>query len=219
MVAGDSGKNPKEVGGKFRNCVSLGHSKTSTLLPEGLSKSVHHTPELLEAGIFIAAVPKCLDPGVKPLNSLTNTTMDKGVNKHVHITAYYHFKGAMWITVWELLLYRKGGQKSLQWAVVMARVSDFLALMWRGWHFAQNQIPFRGAWHSALLRNSNRKEKNSNLLPLILLIPHKKWSSNAILKRKILDMEDTRLHTQVSPAFLCSTNPAAIRQFHNPKQI
>lgn len=94
-----------------------------------------------------------------------------------------------------------------------------LALMWRGWHFAQNQIPFRGAWHSALLRNSNRKEKNSNLLPLILLIPHKKWSSNAILKRKILDMEDARLHTQVSPAFLCSTNPAAIRQFHNPKQI
>lgn len=50
----------------------------------------------------------------------------------MHITAYYHFKGAMWITVWELLLYRKGGQKSLQWAVVMARASDFLALMWRG---------------------------------------------------------------------------------------
>lgn len=144
-------KKSKEVGGKFRNCLSLGHSKTSILLSEGLSKSIHHTPELLEAGIFTAAVPKCLDPGVKPLNSPTDTTIDKGVNKHVHITAYYHFKGAMWITVWELLLYWKGGQKSLQWAVVMVRVSDILALTWRGWHFAQNQIPFRKSQHSALL--------------------------------------------------------------------
>lgn len=89
----------------------MGHLKTSTLLSEGLSKSIHHTPELLEAGIFIAAVPKCLDPGVKPLNPLTDTTMDKGVNKHVHITAYYHFKGAMWITVWELLLLPEGRPK------------------------------------------------------------------------------------------------------------
>lgn len=152
LVAGDSGeKKSKEVGGKFRNCLSLGDSKTSTLLAEGLSKSIHHTPELLETGIFIAAVPKYLDPGVKPLNSLTDTTMDKGVNKHLRITAYYHFKGPMWITVWELLLYRKRGQKSLQWAVMMARVSDFLALMWRGWHFAHKQIPFRGAWHSPFL--------------------------------------------------------------------
>lgn len=123
----------------------MGHSKTSTLLPEGLSKSIHHAPELLEVGIFIAAVPKCLDPGVKPLNSLTDTTMDKGVNKHVHITAYYHFKGAMWITVWELLLYRKGGQESLQRAVVMTRVSDFLALMWSWMALCTKPNPFQGS--------------------------------------------------------------------------
>lgn len=40
-----------------------------------------------------------------------------------------------------------------------------------------------------------------------------------MLKRKILDVDDARLHTRASPAFLCSTNPAATRQFHNPKQI
>lgn len=51
-------------------------------------------------GIFTAAVPQCLDPGVKPLIFLQITTMDKGVNKHGHITAFYHFKGYMWITVW-----------------------------------------------------------------------------------------------------------------------
>lgn len=99
MAGYSEGKKKKEVGGKFRLCLSLGHSNTSTLLPEELSKSIHHTPELLEAGIFTAAVPKCLDPGVKPLNSLAGTTMDKGVNKHVHITVYYHFKGDMWIRV------------------------------------------------------------------------------------------------------------------------
>lgn len=62
----------------------------------------------------------------------------------MHITTYYHFKGAMWITVWELLLYWKGGQKSLQWAVVMARVSDFLALMWR-MALCTKPNPFQGS--------------------------------------------------------------------------
>jgi len=60
--------------------------------------------------IFTTTVPKCLDPGVKPLNSLADTTVDKGANKHVHITAYYHFKGDMWITAWEQLLCRKASQ-------------------------------------------------------------------------------------------------------------
>lgn len=50
-------------------------------------------------GIFTAAIPQCLDPEVKPLIFLQITTMDKGTNKHRHITAFYHFKGYMWITV------------------------------------------------------------------------------------------------------------------------
>lgn len=76
-----------------------------------------------------------------------------------------------------------------------------------------------GEHGTVLYYETQTEKKNSHLLPLILLISHYKWTLNAILKRKILDTEDARLHTQISPAFLCSTNPAAIRQFHNPKQI
>lgn len=83
-------------------------------------------------GIFTAAVHKCLDAEVKPLNSFRDTTMDKGVNKHLRITTYYHFKGDMWITVWELLLYRKRGEKSFVMGSGDRRVSGFRGLMWRG---------------------------------------------------------------------------------------
>lgn len=78
----------------------MGQSNICTLLLKELYNSTHLTPELQEMGIFTAAAPECLDPGVKPLIFLQITTMDKGVNKHSHITAFYHFKGYMWITVW-----------------------------------------------------------------------------------------------------------------------